>query len=127
MTTRMHALDIEWLDERYAICRLDATAPLPEWASTPHGDLWSVTRTSEEWSIIVREDNVPHDARAERGFVACRVAGTLEFGLTGILARLTDRLASASIPVFALSTFDTDYLLVREADRQRAAEALREA
>jgi hypothetical protein len=78
-------------------------------------------------SIVCGEACVPDEARAERGFRAFQVAGPLEFSLTGVLSSLLDPLAGASIPVFVLSTYDTDYVLVREADRRRSLVALRQA
>ncbi len=67
----------------------------------------------------------PTEARVEGPFAALRVEGTLDFALVGILSRLCGALAEAGVSVFALSTFDTDYLLVREAQRSSAIEALR--
>lgn len=102
------------------VCRLPADAPLPDWALTP--PFFSVTRTSEELSVVVPEDAAPPDTVAERGWRALKVEGPLDFALVGILASLTATLAAAGIPLFALSTFDTDYLLVG-ADRLGAAVA----
>ena len=84
----------------------------------------SVTRTDRELSIVIDESLVTANVKAERGFVALRIAGTLDMSLVGVLARLTGALAAANIPVFAISTFDTDYLLVRESNASAAAEAL---
>ena len=125
-------LPIEWLPGRYAIARLDHTAPLPDWLPGTDGSgfadsdspLITITRSDQELSILAPNASVPEAVRAERGWVACRVAGTLDFALTGILARLTGTLADAGISVFAVSTFDTDYLLVKEADHQHAARVL---
>lgn len=61
---------------------------------------------------------------AERGFIAFRVEGTLDFGLIGVLARLSTALAEANVSLFAVSTYETDYLFVREADEEKAVAAL---
>ena len=119
-------LQLEWLPGRYAVCQLEADAPVPEWAirmnkSTP---LSSITRTDRELSIVCDETLVPDGVQAERGFVASRVVGTLDFSLTGIIARLTVPLAEAGVPVFVVSTFETDYLLVRVSDVASATKAL---
>ncbi|MHB8767384.1 MAG: ACT domain-containing protein [Deferrisomatales bacterium] len=106
---------------RYAVCRLDPAAPLPP-AAGP--GLWSATRTADELSVVCREDRVPPGARAEPGWACLAVAGPLPFALTGVLAALAAPLARAGVSLFALSTFDTDYLLVKEADLPRAAAAL---
>jgi hypothetical protein len=89
--------------------------------------LWSVTRTGAETSLIVPEDAVPAGARAERGFAALEVAGPVDLGLTGGLARLSGCLSDAGVPVLALSTFDTDWLLVRHDRLEAAVTALRAA
>jgi len=119
-------IEVERLEGRWAVVRLDAAAPLPEWASAaPHGGAFvSITRTADELSIVANEAAVPTDARAERGFVLLRVRGPIAFDEIGILARLTTALASAAVSVFALSTFDTDYLLVREECAETAVRAL---
>jgi hypothetical protein len=83
-----------------------------------------VTRTDEELSIVLPEDSVPMDWKAERGWRCLKVLGPLDLGLVGILASLTSPLAEAGIPIFALSTYDTDYLLVHDADLARATGAL---
>ena len=86
--------------------------------------LLSITRTAGELSIVAAEEAVPDSVKAERGWVAMRIAGTLDFSLIGILSRLTAALAEANVPVFVISTHDTDILLVRAGDAGRAVEAL---
>lgn len=113
------------LDDLYAIVRLHPDAGLPDWVEGGH--FWSVTRSDSELSVVCREEDVPPDASAERGWCALEVAGPLDFSLTGVVASLVSPLADAAVPIFVLSTFDTDYLLVREPDLPRAAEALRGA
>jgi hypothetical protein len=87
----------------------------------------SITRTAEELSIVSKESVVPSSVRAEGSWRCLRVAGELDFAMTGVLSSLTGPLSVAGIPVFVISTFDTDYLFVRVADFERAASALREA
>jgi hypothetical protein len=113
------------LDELYAIVRLDPDARIPEWVDG--GRFWSVTRSESELSVVCRQDDVPAGASAERGWIALRLAGPLDFTLTGVVASLCTPLAEARIPIFVLSTFETDYLLVREGDLARSIEVLREA
>ena len=132
----MPNLELEWLSGRYAVCRLDAQAPIPTWAvdassgaaSAPQ--LWCVSRTEKELSIVIDEAALPADwviaAPVQRGFVAMRIMGTLDFALVGVLARLTAALAAANVSVFVISTYDTDVILVREADRKRAEAAVLE-
>lgn len=91
------------------------------------GAFLSVTRTTAELSIVCPDDVVPDGVRAERGFAALAVEGPLDFSLVGILARITTALADAGISLFALSTFDTDYILVRGRDLVSARESLSRA
>jgi hypothetical protein len=113
------------LADRYAIARLTPDAPVPAWAFPARAALASVTRTAEELSIVCRESDVPHDAApVERGWRALRLAGPIPFETVGVVAGLAAPLAAAGVPVFVLSTYDTDVLLVREADLGRARAAL---
>jgi hypothetical protein len=113
------------LDELYAIVRLVPDADVPVWAR--NGPFWSITRSDAELSVVCPQDDVPGDASAERGWCAFEVAGPLDFSLTGVVASLVTPLADAEIPLFVLSTFETDYVLVREHDLHRSVEALTSA
>lgn len=115
MTLRLRALP-----GRYAVARLPFDAAVPAWA---RGAVTSITRSDRELSIVCADDAVPADVTAERDFVGWRVAGRLDFALTGILARLTQPLADAQISLFALSTFETDYVWVRAKDGAAAVRA----
>jgi hypothetical protein len=101
-----------------AVCRLGGADPVPGWAV--QGAFFSITRTAEELSVVCPENLVPVDVQAERGWRALRVAGVIDFSVIGVLAELTLRLAEARISVFALSTYNTDYLLVKKHDLGRA-------
>lgn len=118
------ALTLEQLPDTFAVCRLAADAPIPAWA---RGDFISITRTRDELSIVCPQNDVPRDLKCERDWRALRVVGTLDFALTGILASLAMPMADAGIPIFAISTFDTDYLLVQSRDLERALSALTQA
>jgi uncharacterized protein len=106
-------LSLTLLPETLAVCRLDAADPVPGWAAGGTG-FWSITRGADELSVICPESAVPPGARCERGFRAFRVEGPLPFEAVGILASLAAPLAEAGISLLAISTYDTDYLLVRE-------------
>ncbi len=118
-------LTLTTLPDRLAVCRLAPTDPLP--ALPERASFWSVTRTAEELSLVMPETDVDPGWRAERGWRALMVLGPLDFALTGILANLAGVLAEAEISIFAISTFDTDYLLVREGRLEAAIAALRAA
>jgi uncharacterized protein len=107
-------LSLSAVPGRYAVAQLPPDAPVPEWASA--GALTSVTRTPRELSIVCDEAAVPGDVRAERGFAALVINGAIDFALTGVLASVTAPLAEAKISLFAFSTYDTDYVMVK-ADR----------
>ncbi len=96
----------------YGICRLGARARIPRWVH--RSIFFSVCRSPDELSILCEERLVPKSIRCERGWSAIRVVGTLDFSLIGVLASLAQPLADARIGLFTVSTFDTDYLLVRE-------------
>jgi hypothetical protein len=111
-----------------AVVRLPPDAHVPPWAFSPvPGALWSMTRTDEEVSLVRAAEAVPSDARAERGWRALRVAGTIDFALTGVLASVLAPLGEAAVSIFAVSTYDTDYVLVREQALPAAVDALRAA
>lgn len=119
--TTMSGLQLEWLPGEYSICRLEPGPP-PEWATG--GYLWAISGSEDELSVLTESDRVPAGVRHEAGWVGLKVAGPLDFALTGVLSSLAEPLARAGVSIFALSTFDTDYLLVRQWQRARAAEAL---
>ncbi len=112
------------LPETYAVCRLEKDAPAPDWGT--RGLFFSVTRTEEELSVVCPDAHVPDGVRRQGGWRVLKVEGPLDFSLTGILASLTAPLAREGISVFALSTYDTDYLLVKEEKLEKAIQALRE-
>lgn len=112
------------LPDAFAICRLDPSAPIPHWA---RGDFITITRTRDELSIVCAQANVPDDVRAERHWRALKIEGQLDFALTGILASIATPLADAGISIFALSTFDTDYVLVKAEKLELAIQVLQQA
>ena len=109
----------------FAVCKLATGDAVPPWATT--GDTFSVTRTADELSVVCRQQAVPEGVVCERGWRGLRVAGAMPFSVVGVLASLTTPVARAGVGVFAFSTFDTDYLLVKETDLQKAVAALRAA
>ena len=114
-------MTLELLPGTLAVCRLPADADLP---LRVKGSFWSVTRTPDELSVVCEEKEVPEEAHAERDWRYFRVAGTLEFHLTGVLASLASPLAEAGISIFTISTFDTDYLLVKAHSLEAALDIL---
>lgn len=117
-------VDLRVLDAELAVCRLDPGAPVPDIGKA---DLWALTRTADETSVVCAIADAPGNAIVEVGWMAFAVQGPLDFGLTGILAAIAAPLAQARVPIFAISTYDTDYVLVKRADEGRAREALARA
>jgi len=109
------------IDGHYAIVRLPADAAIPAWA---HGAFVSITRTSDELSVVCNEGNVP-DVVADRGWRCLKLAGPFPLDQTGVAAAFTRVLADAGIALFVVSTYDTDYVLVRDAALEHATAALR--
>jgi hypothetical protein len=119
------ALTLLLVPGSFAVCKLPTGSPLPPWATA--GDLFSVTRTADELSVVCPQESVPEGVVCERGWRGLRVAGSMPFTLVGVLAALTTPVARAGVGVFAFSTFDTDYLLAKETDFPKAVAALRAA
>lgn len=117
-------MELTLLRQELAVCRLDPDSELPEWARK--GPFFSLTRTPDEWSVVCSQEIVPEGIRREGGWRAFRLQGPIDFSAVGILASLTAPLARSGISLFALSTFDTDYVLVKEVDVKKATLALRE-
>ncbi len=118
-------MNLTLLPDLLAVCKLPPDAPLPAW--TRHGPFVSITLTPEEISVVCPNADVPSDADAERDWRAFKVDGPLGFELTGILVALATPLADAGISIFATSTFNTDYLLVKEDQVAHAARVLEAA
>lgn len=114
-------MKLSLLPERLAVCRLAADAPVPAW---PRGAFVSITRTPDELSVVTREAAVPDDVQAERGWRAFKLHGPIPFEVTGVAASLTGALAADGISLFLISTYETDWLLVKEAAVERATAAL---
>lgn len=118
-------LSLALLPETFSICKLPPTAPIPTWAQ--RGLFFSITRTRDELSLICPTRDLPANVEAEGNWCACQVIGPLEFSQIGILAGLAITLANAGVSLCALSTYDTDYVLVKAENLSRAGVALRQA
>ncbi|MBV4418459.1 ACT domain-containing protein [Clostridium tyrobutyricum] len=117
-------LTLKLLKDKYGVCRLDTTSSVPEWGEK--GEFFSVTRTSDEMSIVCSEKNIPENIKCEKNWRILKIEGPLDFSLIGILASISSILAERKISIFAVSTYDTDYILIRDADVNNAVEALSE-
>ena len=116
------------LNQRLAVCRAAPDSLIPSWAQD--ADFFCILRTADELSIVCPEvclDPTHPALQVERGWTALKLEGPFPFSLTGILASFLQPLADAEIPIFAISTFDTDYVLVKQHDLLRAQAALKAA
>lgn len=113
------------LPDHLAVCRLNQDTPIAAWASS--GTVFSITRTADELSVVCQQNVVPDGVQCEKGWRCLRVAGTMAFSMVGVVASFSTPLAEAGVGIFVISTFDTDYLLVKDDDFQKAVAALRAA
>ena len=118
-------LTITQFDGEYAVARLDARASVPLWIAGP--GFVTLSRTPDELSIVAPADRVPEDVRAERGWRLFRIEGPIPFETVGVAAGITTALAGAGISLFLISTFDTDYVMVKAEMLAAALGALRAA
>jgi hypothetical protein len=118
------SLVLSVLEERLAVCRLDPESEVPGWAVKQ--PFCSVTRTSDELSVVCPEWHVPFEATCERGWRVLKLEGPFDLELTGILVSVTAPLAEAGVSVFAIATYDTDYVLVKESRLDLAVSVLSE-
>ena len=121
----MHRLTLSVLPDHLAICKLPPDSPIPTWAQ--RGSFYSITRTDDELSLITIDHNIPPDVTCDHDWRALKVDGPLEFSLTGVLESVARPLADAAISIFAIATFNTDYVLVKSSNLDRSIDALRAA
>lgn len=121
-------LVLDLLRTKFAVIRLPPTKSIPQYVLAADASFLSITKTADELSIVCPESLTTYisDAKIEKGWVAFKVRGPLDFGLTGILAGLAQPLAKNDISIFAISTYDTDYVLVKEGDGEKSAVVFKE-
>jgi uncharacterized protein len=122
---KRYRLKFRWLSGPYAIVRLPPDVPVPDWATK--GDFTSVTRSVEELSVVCPADSLPADVRSEHHWICYKLEGPFPFSLTGVLLSFIEPLSENGVPIFAISTYDTDYVLVQEEFAGMAQQALHEA
>ncbi len=120
-----HELKFRQLPGTYAIVRLAPDAPVPAWATK--SEFSSITRTFDELSIVCPTENLPPDVHSSHRWICLKLEGPFAFSLTGVLLSFIEPLSSKGIPIFAISTFDTDYVLVQEEWAEAANSALQAA
>lgn len=113
-------MTLEVLEKNYVICKLKRVTKVPE-----DVEFFSLTATDKEISLVCEQSKAPKDSIVETGFRAMRIKGILDFSLTGIMAWISGILAQAGISIFTVSTYDTDYVLVREEDLEQSITVLK--
>lgn len=107
-----HQLKFRWLPSAFAIVRLGPDEPIPAWALK--GEFTSITRTLDELSIVCPADNLPADFTSPHRWICLKLEGPFPFSMTGVLLSFIQPLSKNGIPIFAISTYDTDYVLIQE-------------
>ncbi len=105
-------LKFRQLSRLYAIVHLAPDAPVPDWAAK--GEFTSVTRTADELSIVCTTDNVPANVQSPHRWICLKLEGPFLFSQTGVLLSFIEPLSTNAVPIFAISTYDTDYVLIQE-------------
>ncbi|MGO0905369.1 ACT domain-containing protein [Clostridioides difficile] len=108
--------------EEYAVCRLSSNSKIPTWIDTKN--FYSITKTDDELSIVCSNNNIPSDVKSEKEWRILKILGPLDFSLIGILSKISGLLADNKISIFAISTYDTDYILIKEKDIKNACKIL---
>lgn len=115
-------LTMKLLKESLAVCRLEKDDKIPTFAI--EGDFFSITKTEDELSLVCSSKNIPDNIKCEKDWRALKVEGPLDFSLIGILSSISSILAKNKVSIFAISTYDTDYILVKDKDLDNAIIAL---
>lgn len=115
------------LKDTYSIYRFDAGSPFPYWLD--NSDFYSVTKTQDELSVVAKQVESKHDdrVRTDSNWRILKINGPLQLSQIGIIADISELLKKNEIPIFEISTFDTDYILVRKDDLEKAVKALADA
>ena len=100
-------------------------APVPDWATK--GEFTSITRTADELSIVCAADSIPKEVALAPRWICLKLEGPFPFSQTGVLLSFIEPLSNNGIPIFAISTYDTDYVLISNEHLDRAVDLLREA
>ena len=123
--TSLKAFHLILFPDRYAICRLEPGDSLPPWIN--HEGFLSITHTTEELSIVCQEAIIPPAIPCQAGWHMLKFEGTFDFSQTGVLASVTLPLAEAGISILAISTYNTDYVLIQTGQLEQAIQVLQEA
>jgi uncharacterized protein len=120
-----HTLKLRTIPGQFGICKLQPEESIPFWATS--GKIWSVTRNATELSIVCLQENIPQDVKAEGDWRILEVIGPFPFEMVGVLSSLATPLAEKGVSILTLSTFETDFILVKEKSLEIACQTLTKA
>lgn len=115
-------LNLKLLKDKYSVCRLNKDDEIPKWIFNE--EFFSITKTEDELSIVCLQDKIKEDIKCERDWKILKIEGPLDFSLIGILSKISTLMANNNISIFAISTYDTDYILIKEESIDKAIEIL---
>ena len=119
-------LRFRWIaDGLYAVVRLAPDAAVPDWAT--RGEFTSISRSSEELSIVCPAANLPRGVQTQHHWICLKLEGPFPFSMTGVLLSFIEPLSSNGVPIFAVATHDTDYVLIPEEYSGMAISSLQQA
>lgn len=116
---------IKLLKGHYSVVQLPADDPFPDWVGD--ADFLAIVKTRDELSVVSNTKSVPEGVRSEHGWRVLGIVGVLDFSLIGVLSDLSQLLASVGVSVFVISTYNTDYFLVKQSQLNNALDTLRKA
>ena len=116
-------LTLKLLKDKYSVCRLDKNNEIPKWIFDE--EIFSITKTEDELSIVCLQDKISNDIICEKDWKILKIEGPLDFSLIGILSKISTLMANNKISIFAISTYDTDYILIKEEFIDKAIEILK--
>jgi len=125
MSPQHRQLKFRQLPGLYAIVHLVPDVPVPTWATK--GDFTSITRTRDELSIVCPTANLPPNVHSPHRWICLKLEGPFPFSQTAVLLSFIEPLSNNAIPIFAISTYDTDYVLIQEECADSALDLLMRA
>jgi hypothetical protein len=115
-------LSLQILNDKYAIYRFDVDPSLPDWIKD--SDFYSITKTKDELSVVCKQSGSLDNCEISKDWRVLKIAGQLDLSLIGIIAEISGILRDNKIPIFTISTFETDYILVKSKDLNTAIDSL---
>jgi hypothetical protein len=119
------AIKLEILEPLFGIVKLEQNSNIPKWVANEY--FYSITKTAAEISVVCLQRNIPDNKICEKDWKVIKIAGSLDFSMVGIISKLSTVLADGGISIFVISTYDTDYILIKKRDIENTIELLKEA